>query len=310
MKHIQILLLLGMLLNGLHTEAQISATEEAAKDSAYERRQQLPHLRIGMVWMSDEVYNGQRVDSSAQWGLHPYLQWMFMKQLSFNYYGDFYSNFDPHFALSSFGIAKDFSISSAWNASAAYNYWWVHNAADRHAAPFNQNVELSLDYSFGNFCAGAYSMVLFGHSFSNFVEPSLNWSTSSWIGRKGDLQASTGITLWANFGYGDAGARPFQVFAAGSAGRKAKRQAAPLGNLPAPMATDSINRKYGWLNTQWQLSEELNKGQHHLIAGFNVARPTGNSRGFTGHWLPYVTLEYGYDMFFNKRARPPLNGFR
>lgn len=303
MNRIQVLILLTTLLYVQPSKAQPIEMDEAARDSVYEWQQRLPHLRTGIVWMSDEVYNGQRVDSLAQWGLHPYLQWMFLKQVSFNYYGDFYSNFDPHYALSSFGIAKDFFISDKCDASAGYNYWLVHQAADRNATPYNQNVEVNFDYSLGNFSAGAYSMFLFGHGFTNFVEPSVNWTTTAWLGRSKNMRLATGVTLWANFGFNDAGARPFQGLAASAAKKKARNHANTSGNVTNTNLADSVSRKYAWLNTQLQVSEEWSAGRHHVIAGFNLARPSGNSNGFTGHWLPYATLEYGYDLFYSKRTR-------
>ncbi len=280
---------------GLNSFAQVYPSKNEIKDSLFYAMQQQNHVSAGMMFMSDEIYNGQRIDTLPQWGIHPFVSWMFAKGFSFNYFGDYYSKTQPHYSLTSIGISKDFTIAHTVDAAIGYNYW-IANTNDPAAEKYySQNLEVNGGYGFGKFYAGLYSMLLFGGSFSSFYEPSISWSSSSWKGARSDVRIHTEIAAFADIGNRDASARPFVALPPGLAKKNNNFNLPPV--FRSNTTADENPKAFGMLNYQLQVIEDINWHNNSLSAVLNFAVPAADAASNQGQLMPYFTLKYDYTIY-------------
>lgn len=259
----------------------------------YQLQLNKPHLDIGGRFMSNEVYNGQQVDTFAQWGFHPMLSLFTGKGWSINYTGNIWSKNKPAYALTSIGIQKDFSLGEKFEGSLAYNRWFLNDNVRKQRKEFTQNIELDAGYELGNFSVGLYSMFLWGKSFSSFYSPSLNYTKGWWLGPAKNSKYIVTVTALLDAGNYDASLVPFTTVPRGYLKKK-------KNNVPSRLLTES-SKTFGLLNYELQLQQELDVKNDSFIAEINYSVPSEHLKNNNSSILIYAALEYHHRIFLKKK---------
>lgn len=277
------------------TAQQVQISNEI-RDSLYDAKFKKPHVTTGIKFMSNEVYNGQQIDSFPQSGLHSQLSFFLGKGWSLNYLGSYWFRNQPHYALTTIGVNKEMTIGKKMNLSLDYNRWILHDAVRQDAKQFTQNVEMDAGYELGNFYAGFYSMFLFGQSFSSFSSPSLNYTKRTWLGSNKSLGYSFTVSALANIGNYDASYIPFQRTVK-TLQKKKKKPGAIVST------TEIVSPKtFGLLNQELQIEQELDMNNNSINFIITHSVPSALLRNNNIKQLTFFSLEYRYNIFHTKSA--------
>lgn len=267
-------------------------TDGDIKDSLYNLQLKKPHFEIGGRLMSNEVYNGQQVDSFPQWGFHPLLSLIMGKGWSVNYVGNYWSKNEPAYALTSVGLQKDFTVGKKTEGSVAYNRWFVHDFTRKDRQEFTQNIELEASYELGNISVCFYSMFLWGSSFSSFYSPSLEFSKSLWVGHQKNTRYNIAATALTDVGNYNASIVPFSSLARGVLKRKRNNPSLPV--IIAPSG-------FGLLNYEMQLEQELDIKNTSIVLDINHSIPSAKLKNINGSSLTYITIQVIQHLYFRKK---------
>lgn len=278
---------LALMAPTIFVTAQKLELTNAERDSVFYKQLAKPHLSPGIRFMSNEVYNGLQVDSFAQPGFHPLLDFTLGKGWALHYEGTVLSKSKPSYALTSIGLSKEFEIGQSVDGFVDLNTWAVKDGTNRSTRTnFTTNAELGASYHLGNFSPAVYSMFIFTNPVNSFFEPSLNWEKISWIGANKNVRSAMGFSTMMDVGNTEAVSFPVTTNTI-TRGRKKKT---------ITTTTTVTTNSFGILNYLIQAHQAFDFSNNHFYTQINYAIPAKSNIGYF-----YITLEYSKNIFLKNK---------